>query len=86
MSYTHIMKTAISIPDSLFSAADRFAMRLGISRSRLYQTALREFLDRHGTVGVTEGLDRLYGDEGQKSRLGPVLTRLQSTTLSHEDW
>ncbi len=80
------MKTAISIPDSLFSAADRLAMRLGISRSRLYQTALREFLDRHGTIGVTEGLDRLYADENQESRLDPILGQLQSTTISGEEW
>jgi metal-responsive CopG/Arc/MetJ family transcriptional regulator len=80
------MKTAISIPDSLFSAGERLARRLGISRSRLYQMAVREFLDRHGDTGVTEGLDRLYGDENQESRLDPILARLQGTTLSGEGW
>ena len=38
------MKTAISIPDPLFGAAERLAKHLGISRSQLYQRALQAFL------------------------------------------
>jgi len=34
------MKTAISLPDELFKAAEFPARRLGVSRSRLYATAL----------------------------------------------
>ncbi|MEM6753148.1 MAG: ChpI protein, partial [Cyanobacteria bacterium P01_C01_bin.38] len=33
------MKTAISIPDPLFEAAEQFAKRLGLSRSELYAMA-----------------------------------------------
>ena len=34
------MKTAVSIPDHVFDAAERLAEKLGISRSELYQRAL----------------------------------------------
>ena len=36
------MKTAISLPDELFAAAEKLAERLGVSRSQLYATALAE--------------------------------------------
>ena len=50
------MKTAISIPDSLFTAADALARKLGMSlRSRLYATALAEYVAKqHGAARVTE--------------------------------
>ena len=41
------MKTAISIPDPVFEAADQLAARIGMSRSELYATAVAEFMDRH---------------------------------------
>jgi metal-responsive CopG/Arc/MetJ family transcriptional regulator len=44
--YTSSLKTAISIPDNLFEAADKVARRLGISRSELYQRAIARFLEQ----------------------------------------
>ena len=41
------MKVALSIPDELFATAETVAKRLGVSRSRLYATALAEFLSKH---------------------------------------
>jgi metal-responsive CopG/Arc/MetJ family transcriptional regulator len=41
------MKTAISIPDDIFKAADVAAKRLGISRSELFVRAVKEMLDFH---------------------------------------
>lgn len=38
------MKTAISLPADLFVLADEFAKNLGMSRSELIATALREFI------------------------------------------
>jgi metal-responsive CopG/Arc/MetJ family transcriptional regulator len=34
------MKTAISLPDELFESADALARRMGISRSKLFATAV----------------------------------------------
>jgi antitoxin MazE6 len=55
------MKTAISLPDSLFHRADTFAERAGISRSELYATALEEFLARRDGDRVTAQLNAVYG-------------------------
>ncbi len=80
------MKTAISIPDSLFQAADRFAKRLGISRSELFQRAVRTFLQHNKQECVTEALDKLYGTGGENSELDPMLSNLQGASIAREDW
>ena len=56
------MKTAISLPDSLFRQADAMASELAIPRSRLVALALEEFIRRHRQQEVTERLDAVYGD------------------------
>ena len=44
------MKTAISIPDPVFEAAEELARRLGKSRSQVYAEALRQYLERHDHI------------------------------------
>jgi metal-responsive CopG/Arc/MetJ family transcriptional regulator len=80
------MKTAISIPDKMFEAAERMARRLGISRSQLFQRAVARFLDEQRKLGVTEALDEIYGDAPSTSRLDPFLSQIQSASLPREDW
>ena len=80
------VKTAISLPDELFEAADRLAARLGRSRSELYATAVAEYLDRHRFEGVTERLDAVYETKPDDSRLDPVLDALQLQSLPKEEW
>lgn len=80
------MKTAISIPDSLFDAAERLAERLGISRSELYQRAVFSFIEKHRAEGVTESLDSLYESEGISSGLDPVIEHLQGASIAKEEW
>jgi metal-responsive CopG/Arc/MetJ family transcriptional regulator len=52
------MKTAVSIPDPLFAEAEKAARELNISRSKLVQTALEEFLQRRRDAAVTEAINR----------------------------
>jgi metal-responsive CopG/Arc/MetJ family transcriptional regulator len=78
------MKTAISLPDPLFEAADQLAKRLHVSRSELYATAIGEYLRLHRDQGITETLDRIYKDED--SSLDPVLVALQAAVLPKDDW
>lgn len=78
------MKTAVSLPDPLFEAADRLARRLRVSRSELYAAALGEYLRSHRDEGVTEALNRLYEEED--SSLDPVLETVQATSLSKDEW
>lgn len=57
------MKTAISLPDPLFEAADALAARLGVSRSVLFQRAMERLLEDYDEERVTEVLNRIYGAE-----------------------
>lgn len=68
MGYTFGMKTAISIPDDLFSAADRLARELGQSRSQLYSRAVREYVARHSADTVTEALDAICAEGAEPDR------------------
>lgn len=78
------MKTAISIPDKLFESAERFAQRQGMSRSELYATALRYYLQEHRSEGITERLDEVYGTED--GALDPAIAHLQTRSLPRDDW
>jgi metal-responsive CopG/Arc/MetJ family transcriptional regulator len=78
------MKTAISLPDSLFQAADQFAKQHGVSRSELYATAIEEYLQAHRDEAITEALNRIYGEED--SSLDPALAGLQAAALPRDDW
>ena len=75
------MKTAVSIPDSIFRAAEQLAARWGISRSELYAKALDAMVEKHNDQVVTARLNEIYGPEGEDSSLDPVLAELQRRTL-----
>ena len=78
------MKTAISLPDHLFHSANALARRLGMSRSRLYATALADYLDKHQAVTVTERLNRVYGSEPRG--VDESLRRAQRRTVERTEW
>ena len=54
------MKTAISIPDSLFNEAEITAKQLGLARSQLYVTAIKEFIEHHNKNNITKKLNSFY--------------------------
>jgi metal-responsive CopG/Arc/MetJ family transcriptional regulator len=78
------MKAALSIPDRLFNAADALARKLGVSRSRLYATALGEYLAKHRAAKVTECLDAVYSAEG--SKLEADVRGAQRRVLRRAEW
>jgi metal-responsive CopG/Arc/MetJ family transcriptional regulator len=78
------MKTAISLPDPLFEAADALAERLGVSRSQLFATAVAEFLAKHQGRKVTERLDAIYGRE--QDTLDPAMRRAQARSVETDTW
>lgn len=53
------MKTAISVPEATFRAAERFANQHRLSRSELYSKALKEYLERHEPTSITEQINAL---------------------------
>ncbi len=78
------MKTAISVPDDVFARADRFARRHKISRSAVFSAAAEEYVQHHQREGVTERLNAIYAKEN--STLDPMLSKLQSPSLSSGSW
>ncbi len=79
------MKTAISIPDELFSAADNLAEKMGISRSQLYQRAIHQFLTQQGQDVITTRLNTIYGESheygSEIGKLDPAVEFLQGASL-----
>ncbi len=78
------MKTAISVPDDVFRTAESFARERRLSRSALFTRAVEEFLSHHRRESVTERLNRVY--EREEFRLDAVISRLQTATISKEQW
>lgn len=71
------MKTAISLPDPLFKEAEAAAKDLGLSRSKLIQTALEEFLRRRRDEEVTASIKRYI------EKYGADLTEEDEILLEH---
>jgi len=78
------MKTAISIPDDVFSLAERFAHHRKMSRSALFTVAVDEYIHHHREDDVTKRLNNVYANED--SALDPVFAQLQSLSLTKEEW
>lgn len=78
------MKTAISLPDSVFEAAEVLAQQLGVSRSELYTKALQIYLEKYDRNQTLLKLNQVYSQES--SELDPVMAKMQFTSLPHEDW
>jgi len=77
------MKTAISIPDPVFQAAEGLAQRLGISRSQLYSKAVLEFTACHKNDNITKKLNSIYNNERE---FDEELHSMQLTSLPREEW
>lgn len=78
------MKTAISLPDPIFRAAERHAQRAKKSRSQLYAEALAEYLDRHAPDEVTEAMNRVV--DGIAPSEDAFLAAAVSATFERNEW
>ena len=78
------MKVAVSIPDELFATAETLGKQLGLSRSRLYATALADYLARHRGRNTTDRLNTVYAE--QHSRLDATVRRAQRRAIKPERW
>jgi hypothetical protein len=59
------MKTAISLPDAVFEAADTLANRMHVSRSQLYVMALEKFIRENQEPITTKNIDSFIDNFGQ---------------------
>lgn len=78
------MKTAISIPDPIFQAAESQANRLGISRSEFYSKAIEVFIEHNKNQDVTTRLNQLFASESNALEDG--VYKLQTQSLNKEEW
>lgn len=87
MGYTRVIlscvKTAVSIPDDVFEAAERLANERNVSRSELYTTALRLLVQSDDLI--TEQLDQVYGGT-DISNSDPAVRSNNRRVLSKTDW
>ena len=82
--YTAAMKTAISIPDTIFQQAEKAARQMKVSRSELYTKAIASFLERHHAQDITGKLNEVYAQESLA--LAPEFAAAQTALLTTEDW
>jgi len=78
------MKTAVSIPDEVFDAAEKLARRQGVSRSRLFSVALREYVARHAPDEITDAMNRVIADIGESGADFAVAAARR--VLTDEQW
>ncbi len=82
--YTAAMKTAISIPDTVYHQAEKTARQLKMTRSELYTKAVASFLERQQAEDITEKLNEVYARES--SALAPEFAAAQAALLASEEW
>lgn len=78
------MRTSVSIPDDVFSAAEQLATRLSISRSELYARVVSAFVAAQDDRWITKALDDIYGRE--KSTIDPPLIAAQLRAVDSSEW
>jgi metal-responsive CopG/Arc/MetJ family transcriptional regulator len=56
------VKTAVSLPDSLFNTVESLARSMNLTRSRLVSLALEEFIRRQEDKSLLESINAAYAD------------------------
>jgi Na+-transporting NADH:ubiquinone oxidoreductase subunit NqrC len=78
------MKTAIYIDQELFDKAEKFSYAAEMSRSKLYCTAINEYIQNHTQDNITEKLNNYYSNH--ESRLDDDLKAVVYRAFDREDW
>jgi metal-responsive CopG/Arc/MetJ family transcriptional regulator len=78
------MKTAVSIPDSVFEQAERLVRRLQKSRSQLYSEALAEYFLRHDEDAINEAMNAVY--DALDSSQEPAFASAAARILERTEW
>ena len=78
------MKTAISIPDTVFRVAERTAKRLGLSRSEFYRRAIEAYVEGLRRQDLRRRVDDAYA--GEDSSIDRSVVRAQAKALRDQEW
>lgn len=79
-----MIKTNISLPNSIFEEAKLLSEQLGLSFSEFQTKALQSYLRRYNRSSVLNQLNQIYSE--QSSELEPELTKMQFLSLKRGDW
>ena len=77
------MKTAISLPDDLFINAEKLSRRKHMSRSELYATAIRWYIEKESGISITEQLNKVYRNQADYDK---VVENAGLSDLPKETW
>ena len=80
------MKTAISIPDNLFTDAEITAKQLGLARSQLYVRAIKEFIEHHNKDKITEKLNKIYSNAAAENELSDAGIESIREATKNDTW
>ena len=84
------MKTAVSIPDPVFEAAEELARRLGLTRSGLYALALKELTSAHERSdlesAMNEAIEQTWGERGDPGLDEGVRALQTQTVVGRSEW
>ena len=78
------MKTAVSIPDDVFTETERLVQHLNKSRSEVYSLALAEYVARHAPQCVTEAMDRVCAAVDEET--DEFAAAAAARTLERSEW
>lgn len=78
------MKTAVSLPDPVFEAAEKLAKRMKLSRSALYARAIEDYVLRSEPDDVTEEINRAL--DGVPTERDSFVNRAASDVLRRAVW
>lgn len=78
------MKTAVSLPDEVFEAAEGVRERLGLNRSDLYRQAIEAFIATHSEDVVTLSWQKVLDEEGHED--ATMVTELARETFERNPW
>jgi metal-responsive CopG/Arc/MetJ family transcriptional regulator len=78
------MKTAITIPAEVLTAAERTAKRLGLSRSEFFTLAARRMIRKVEGRKLTNKINAAL--KGVDSIVDKELAQMQSAALADERW
>ena len=80
------MKTAVYIPDDIFSLAEKIARHLKMTRSEFYSRAIKEYLEGLEEENLTQRLNSVYEDKNNPSKIDEKIHRMQLNILEKEEW
>lgn len=85
-SYTRCMKTAISVPDEIFSQVGSRAAELGISRSEFFTLAARQYLRQLADASLTRQIDAAIDAAGDDDSGRAAAAAGRTLLAADDDW